>query len=135
LDPGGQLEEFFAPLRAQSREDLIGSILAHALPEPSKLYGAGTNSSFSQALTGIWNDFITMAGLPDKYRRQVNESAYALMKRLGGAQKIAEAAIKHIPDLMEELGGKLPVPFGGKILRTVTDLFLDKKYERSGRKG
>ncbi len=127
---GGQLEEFFAPLRSQSRGDLIRSILEHALPEPSKLYGVGTNSSFNEALTRIWNEFITLAGLSDKYRRQANESVYALMKRMGVPQKIAEAAIKHIPDLMEEFGKKTPIPFGGKILKKISKSLLEKLLKK-----
>lgn len=127
---GGPMEEFFAPLRAQSREHLLKSIIQNSLPEPSKLYGAGTSSSFSEALTRIWNEFVTVAGLPDKYRRQVNESAYSLMKRLGVPQAIADAAVKHIPDLLEEFGNKTPVPGGGKILRKLSELFLDKVSNR-----
>lgn len=130
---GGPMEEFFAPLRAQSREHLLTSIVQNALTEPSKLYGAGTSSSFSDALTRIWNEFVTVAGLPDKYRRQVNESAYALMKRLGVPQAIADAAVKHIPDLLEELGNKTPVPGGGKILRKLSELFLNR-FSNSARK-
>lgn len=130
---GGPMEEFYAPLRAQSRERLLASIVQNALAEPSKLYGAGTSSSFSDALTRIWNEFVTVAGLPDKYRRQVNESAYALMKRLGVPQAIAAAAIKHIPDLLEELGNKTPLPGGGKLLRKISEVFL-KKFSKSPRK-
>jgi hypothetical protein len=120
------MEEFFAPLRAQSREHLLASIVQNALAEPSKLYGAGTSNSFSEALTRIWNEFVTVAGLPDKHRRQVNESAYVLMKRLGIPQAIADAAIRHIPDLLEELGNKTPVPGGGKLLRKLSELFLNR---------
>lgn len=128
---GGPMEEFFVPLRAQSREHLLTSIIQNALAEPSKLYGAGTSSSFSDALTRIWNEFVTVAGLPDKYRRQVNESAYALMKRLGVPQAIADAAVKHIPDLLEELGNKIPVPGSGRILRKLSELFLDRVSNRA----
>jgi hypothetical protein len=67
-----------------------------------------------------------VAGLPEKYRRQVNESAYALMKRLGVPQTIVDAAIKHIPDLLEELGNKTPVSQGGKIIRKLSALLLHK---------
>lgn len=130
---GGPMEEFFAPLRAQSREHLLASIVRNALAEPSKLYGAGTSNSFSEALTRIWNEFVSVAGLPDKYRRQVNESAYALMKRLGVPQAIADAAIKHIPDLVEELGNKTPVPGGGKVLRILSEILL-KKFSSGTRK-
>lgn len=128
---GGPMEKFFAPLRIQSREQLLRSILAHALAEPSKIYGSGTGSSFSEALSRIWNEFVTLAGLSDEYRHQVNESAYALMKRLGVPQAIADAAIKHIPDLVEELGNKTPVPGGGKILRKLSEVLL-KKFSSKG---
>ena len=128
---GGPMEKFFAPLREQSREHLLASIVQNALAEPSKLYGAGTGSSFSEALTRIWNQFVTVSGLSDKYRRQVNESAYALMKRLGVPQAIADAATRHIPDLLEELGNKTPVPYGGKLLRKFSEVVLSK-FSKNG---
>lgn len=127
---GGPMEKFFAPLRIQSREQLLRSILAHALAEPSKIYGAGTGSSFSEALSRIWNEFVTLAGFSDECRLQVNESAYVLMKRLGVPQAIADAAIKHIPDLVEELGNKTPVPGGGKILRKLSEMLLKRFYSK-----
>ena len=130
LASGGPMEEFFAPLRTESRDQLLRSIIENALAEPIKLYGAGTNSSFTEALTRIWNEFVMVAGLPEKYRRQMNESAYALMKRLGVPQAIADAAIKHIPDLLEELGNKTPVPHGGKIIRKLSELVLHKISDR-----
>jgi hypothetical protein len=123
---GGPMENYFAPLRTQSREHLLASIVQNALAEPSKIYGTGTNSSFSDALPRIWNEFVMLTGLPDKYRRQVNESAYALMKRLGVPKTIADAAVKHIPDLLEELGNKTPLPGGGKLLRKISEAFLNR---------
>jgi hypothetical protein len=57
-----------------------------------------------------------MPGLPEKYRRKVNESALKLLLRLGIKGKIAELLIKHIPDLAEELVNKIPIPFSGKLL-------------------
>lgn len=123
---GGPMEDFFAPLREYSKEHLLESILTHTLAEPIKLYGVGTNSSFNEALTRIWNEFVTVAGLPEKYRRNLNESVYGLMKRLGVPQAIADAAVKHIPDLLEELGNKTPIPGGGKILRKLSEFFLKK---------
>ena len=122
---GGPMEDFFAPLRAQSCEHLLRSIIQNALTEPSKLYGAGTDSSFSAALSRIWNEFITITGLPEKYRRKVNESAYELMKRLGVSEKIADKLIQHIPDLFEEIGNRIPVPWAGKILRKLSGSILD----------
>jgi Fe2+ transport system protein B len=132
---GGPMEAFLAPLRAQSREHVLASIIRHALAEPSKLYGAGTSSSFGDALIRIWNEFVTVAGLPEKYRRQVNESAYALMKRLGVPRAIADAAIKHIPDIFEELGNKTPVPGGGKLLRKVSEVIVNRITQRVRKKG
>lgn len=130
---GGPMEEFFAPLRVQSRKNLLLSIVNNALVEPKMLYGSGTSESFSEALTRIWNDFVTVAGLPEKYRRKVNESAYALMKRLGVPQAIADAAIRHIPDLLEELGNKTPVPYGEKILKKASEAILNSIFSRSGK--
>lgn len=123
---GGPMEGHFAPLRIQSQESLLRSILAHALPEPNKIYGPDTGSSFNDALNRIWNEFISLAGLPDKYRRRMNESVYSLIKRLGVSQTIADAAIKHIPDLLEELGNKTPVPGAGFIARKLSEFFLKK---------
>lgn len=123
---GGPMEGFYAPLRSLSREHLLRSIVQYALDEPGKLYGEGTSSTFNEALTRIWNEFVTIAGLPSKYRRQVNESVYALMKRMGVPQAIADAAISHIPDLVEELGNKTPIPFGGKIFRKISEIVLGR---------
>lgn len=123
---GGPLEDFFEPLRSESRASLLKSIVQNALEEPVKLYGDEVGDSFSEALTRIWNDFISIAGLPDKYRRKVNESAYALMKRLGVPKALADATVQHIPDLLEELGDRLPMPFGGKILRKFSEIFIDR---------
>lgn len=131
---GGPMEVHFAPLRAQSREHLITSIVQNALDEPSKLYGNGTNNSFSDALTRIWNEFVSVTGLPEKYRRQVNESVYILMKRIGVPQAIANAAIKHIPDLAEELGGKIPILGAGKLARKLTEFGLNKVVNNASKK-
>ena len=129
----GPMEAHFRPLREQSRNLLLESIQAHSTQIPVKLYGEGTGSTFSEALTRIWNEFVSLTGLPDKYRRQVNESAYQLMKRLGVPQAIADAAIKHIPELMKEIGDKAPVPGGGKILKRVSEFVLRKTIGRVGR--
>lgn len=131
---GGPMEEHFAPLRKKSREHLLTSIVQYALAEPNKLYGAGTSNSFSDALTRIWNEFVTVAGLPEKYRRKVNESAYALMKRLGVPQAIANAAIRHIPDLAEELAGKLPILGAGKLARKLTEFGMNKVINSPSKK-
>jgi hypothetical protein len=57
------------------------------------------------------------------------------MKRLGVPHAIADAAIKHIPDLLEELGNKTPVPFGGMILRRLSELLLNRFSNRARKNG
>lgn len=118
---GGPMEAHFQPLRVKSREFLLEAIEAHSARTPVKIYGEGTSSTFNEALTRIWNEFVSLTGLPEKYRRKVNESAYQLMKRLGVPRTIADAAIKHIPDLLEEIGNKAPIPGGGKLLKKVSE--------------
>lgn len=129
---GGPMEAHFQPLRMLSREMLLKAIEAHGTQDTVKIYGEGTSSSFNEALTRIWNEFVSLSGLPEKYRRQVNESAYQLMKRLGVPKTIADAAIKHIPDLLEEIGNKTPVPGGGKVFKKVSEYLLRKSIGRWG---
>ena len=126
---GGKKENDYAPLRVQSRELVIRSVLAHALANPARIYGPGTGSTIDQTLTRLWNEFVTLVRLPDEYRRKINESAWVFLKRLGVPQKIADAAIKHIPDLFEELGRKAPVPFLGKFLKWVSRSGLGKIFK------
>jgi GTPase SAR1 family protein len=123
---GGPLESHFSPLRKESRESLIQAIKRHALPESHKLYGEGTGNTFAQTLTRVWNEFVEFAGLPQKYRKDFNESAYTLMKRMGVSDAIAKAAIAHIPDLVEEAANKLPFPMSGKIIRSIVEGILEK---------
>ena len=123
---GGALEAHFKPLRAESKGVLLNALVAHALPSPYRLYGPGTGTTFSQALSRIWNEFVEWSGLPEKYRRRVNESAYSLMKRLGVPEAIAQAAIKHIPNLVDEIASKAPIPGAGKLARIVSEKLLRK---------
>jgi energy-coupling factor transporter ATP-binding protein EcfA2 len=127
---GGPLEGHFVPLREESRDALIKSIVLNALLEPEKLYGEGTGTSFTDALSRIWNEFVEIAGLPQKYRRQVNESAYELLKRLGVSKALRDAAVAHIPDLILEVGNKVPVPFLGRVLKFVAEKALGAGRER-----
>lgn len=128
---GGPLEEFFAGRRAISREWLLAAIHAHATLKPVLLFGPGTGSTFNDVLTRIWNDFVTLAGLPEHYRRKVNESAYAMLKRIGVPRRVADAMVKHIPDLLEEVGAKIPVPGAGKVLKHVARRMLDRLIKRT----
>jgi hypothetical protein len=128
---GGRLEEFYAGLRAQSRDSLLAAIQSQATREPVLLFGPGTGSTFNDALTRIWNEFVTLAKLPEKYRRKVNESAYAMLQRIGVPKGVADAMVKHIPDLVEEVGSKLPVPGAGKLLKLLTRAALDRLLKRT----
>jgi energy-coupling factor transporter ATP-binding protein EcfA2 len=123
---GGPMESPFIPLRVQSREALLQSIHDNTLDEPLLLFGSDTGISFSETLYRLWNDFITLAGLPDDYRRRVNETAYSMMQRLGVPQAISDRVIQHIPDLVEELASKMPMPGAGKIARKISETFLKK---------
>jgi GTPase SAR1 family protein len=127
---GGQLEEFYASRRDVSRESLLGAIQSHATSESVLLFGPGTGSTFNDALTRIWNEFVTLAGLPAKYRRKVNESAYAMLKRIGVPKSVADAMVRHIPDLAEEVGAKIPIPGSGKVLKYAARRLLDVLLKR-----
>lgn len=121
---GGALESHYEPLRRQSKELVLQAIARLALNEPALLYGGKTGSSFNEVLTKLWNSFVDIGGLPEKYRRQLNETAFSLMKRVGVPDALARMAIKHIPDLAEELGNKIPVPWAGKIARKISEAVL-----------
>jgi len=126
---GGRLEKEFAPLREESRAELLRAIVQNALTESYRLYGEGTGRSFDEVLTRIWNEVVTMLGRED-YRRKTNESAYALLRRIGVTEKIAKAAITHIPELVGALADKTPVPFLGKISRHLSRLGMEKMFSR-----
>lgn len=117
---GGALEHFYAGLRAASREATLNAIREHATSQPVLLFGPGSGATFNDALSRIWNEFVLMAGLPEKYRRKVNESAYDLLKRIGVPKKVADAMVQHIPELLEELGNKAPIPGAGRALKWVS---------------
>lgn len=123
---GGVLESHFMPLRLQSREALLSAISAHANPEAVRFYGPGADATFNEALTRIWNEFVDWAKLPARYRADVNETVAHLLKRIGVPKSVADAAIKHIPDLVGELGNKVPIPFAGKGLKAATHYVLSK---------
>lgn len=115
---GGSLEAHFAPLRIESRQSVLAAIHATALPKPVRFFGTGTGRSVSEYLTKVWNDFVEIAGLPVKYRAQVNESVYQFLRRIGVSKKVADLAVAHLPDLAEEIASKTPIPFSGKVVKT-----------------
>lgn len=123
---GGKLEEHYAPLREQSRDATLDAIVKHALSEPYLLYGGTTGRTLQEALFGLWNEFVDLAKLPAKLRRKSNESAYALLKRVGVSEKLAALAIRHLPDLMGEIGDRLPVPMAGRIMRALSVLAVSR---------
>lgn len=132
---GGKFESHYAPLRAQSKETLLQAILVNALPQPHRLYGKGTGATFSETLTRLWNHVVDLTGLPGEWRGKVNESAFEFLKRLGVPQKMAEMAIKHIPDLAQELASKTPLPGAGPMARTVVEKVLTRLFGKNGASG
>lgn len=123
---GGKLEDHFAPLRSLSRTAVLDQIVKHALVEPYKLYGEGTERTLRDAVFHIWNQFVDWAKLPSHLRRKTNEGALQLLKRLGVSDKLAEAAVRHLPDLVEDLASKTPIPGAGKLARLVTLNLLNR---------
>ena len=123
---GGPIETHFAPLRAESKEAVQQAILQHALHTPFKLYGVGTGLTLANVLSRVWNEFVDWSGLPKNYRLKVNESAYQLMKRMGIPEEVARLAVKHLPDLVEEVAGRIPFPGSGKIGRKLVEKILQK---------
>ena len=129
---GGPLESHFAPLRQASREAVLAALARHALPEPALVYGGSTAITFNEALSRLWNAAVEILGLPARCRRQVNESAYALLKRVGVPDEVADLMVAHIPELMEEVGNKLPVPMLGRVLRQVSTQVLQRWHQSRG---
>jgi hypothetical protein len=123
---GGRLEEIYAPLRTESRDLVLQSIIEHALPQPEKIYGDGTASTLEQVLARVWNRFVDWAKLPRKYRMRLNESAYGLMLRVGVPKPLADAAIKHVPELAKVVASRY-LPFA-------VTYFLAGMFSRSRRK-
>lgn len=123
---GGKLETHYAPLRLESKRATLEAICRCALQQPHLLYGGASGRNFQESLFKLWNDFVELANLPEKWRRQTNEGAYALLKRLGVSERLAQLAVKHIPDLAEEIGAKLPIPGGGRLMRALSRIVLEK---------
>lgn len=132
---GGPLEDHYAPLRASSRADLLAAISAHALKESHRLYGEGTGSTFEQTLSRLWNFVVDLTGLSEKWRSQVNESAYDLIKRIGLSEEVAGFLVKHIPDIAQEMGNKLPYPGSGRVVRKVVERIVQFVFRASPSKG
>lgn len=128
---GGKLENHFAPLREHSRQDVLASIDKHALDTAYLLYGNGTGRTLQDALFSLWNEIVDLAKLPENMRRRSNESGYALLKRLGVSDKLADMAIQHIPDLLGEAGSKLPVPGSGSLVREISRRLLHRFFKKS----
>jgi GTP-binding protein EngB required for normal cell division len=121
---GGNLESHFAPLRVASRQDVLSAIHATSLPKPVHLYGEGTGRTFTQYLSKLWNELVDVTGMPDEYRAKVNESAYEFMRRMGVSKTLADAAVKHLPDLAGEIASKFPAPGSGAMAKMVVRKLL-----------
>ena len=116
----------FAPLREQSRDEMIAAVRACSLPEPKLLYGAGTGTTFKQLASRLWNEFADLAGLAKELRWQLNETTYEFLKRQGVPRKIAKLLVTHIPDLLDEL----PIPFGRGWLKKKLRRLLKKVFPK-----
>ena len=127
---GGKLESHFAPLREQSRQSVLEAIDKNALDSAYLLYGNGTGRTLQDALFSLWNEFVDLAKLPENMRRRTNENGYALLKRLGVPDKLADMAIQHIPDLLGEVGNKTPLPGAGGILRSLSRRLLTRLLKK-----
>lgn len=121
---GGPLEAHFSSLREQSRGALVAAVLKHAPVAPVLLYGESTGSTFTDRLTHLWNEFVDIAGMPQKYRREVNESISSLLKRLGVSKQIRDALTTHIPDLLPG------PPVARHVVRAVLHKVMDKVFGR-----
>lgn len=127
---GGPLEAHYAALRTGSRAAVLNAIHAVSLPAPMKLFGPGTGVSSAGFFAKVWNDLVELTGLPAKYRLKANESAYELMRRVGIPKEVADAAIKHLPDLAGELASKLPFPMSGPTVKILARKALEKLLRR-----
>lgn len=123
---GGKLEAHYAPLREASKAFALDAIIKHGLVRPYLVYGGASGRSLQDSLFSLWNEFVAVAKLPETWRRHTNESAYALLKRLGVPEKVADLAIKHLPDLAGEVASKIPVPGAGHAARALVETLLKR---------
>lgn len=127
---GGKFERSYAPMRRKSRQDVLGAIVRHSLREPQAIYGTEATGGFDQVLTRIWNKFIDIAGLPQKYRKKLNESGVQLLIRLGVPRVVAEKAAEHIPELVSKglvVGLALILPGPLKVVAPYISDFIKEK--------
>lgn len=87
----GPLEVVYAPRREQSKNALADSIQRTSLSEAKPLYGS--RKEFQTLLLRTWNTLCDWFSL-DKYRAEVNDTAYDVLIKLGvsesNARKITE---------------------------------------------
>lgn len=121
---GGKFEAQYAPLRDLSRTATLDAIVKYCLADSYLLYGGSSGRTKREAIFNLWNEFIDWANLPKDLRKKTNETAYELLVRLGVSKKIADVAIKHLPDLAEEIGSKIPVPGAGKVAKLLVAKLL-----------
>ena len=91
-------EAIYAPLREESQQELLTSILEHALPEPKKI-NMDENGDIGEIFIKLWNRFIELARLPDKVRRLVNGTVYTVL--------ISQGVPEHIAYVLTERDGVL----------------------------
>lgn len=124
---GGRFEEAYQPLREESRLALLQAIEAHALREPRKLFGGDTGQSLTDVLGRVWNRFVEIAGLPARYRKDLNTGTVKWLRRIGVPKEVADSLAMHIPELAQELGDRfIPIPFGGKVFKALAQSVIER---------
>ena len=83
----GPVEVVYAPLREQSRDAVLNSIIKHASPTPILIYG--NEEGFFSTVKRAWNWFCGWIGLP-VLQFKVDEGVFAFLMRM----KIPQAAAR-----------------------------------------
>lgn len=107
---GGRFEAEYAPLREESKAAVLEAVLKHSLTEPKKFFGEDTGQSAEDVVARAWNWFVDWVKLGDKYRIRANETAHSLLIRLGVPRPFADAAVEHVPDLVNAVARRYLPP-------------------------
>lgn len=98
---GGRLESVYAPLRAESRQQLLTAIIRHALSEPKLIYKKEDGIiAFNKIFTQFWNVFTKLAGKP-QLRKELNETVHDFLVRQGVPKAVAEVITRDFLDIVE----------------------------------
>ena len=91
-----ELENVYAPLRIESRQQLLAAIKQHALLEPKTIWSGGGISIIFEFLKKLWNRFIELSELPEdwglkEFRAVFNKSMYDTLIKRGFSSADARA--------------------------------------------